>query len=147
VAEGPAARQAPFVWAPRWASIVGLALAGACLAGVAAAGDPVGAVLAGSAGLAFVALAGYDLVVRPTLVAGGDGITVRVGWHPRHYAWADVTRVEVTAARRVIVTPALEIDAGGDLLVLGRRRLGADLSDVAERLAGLGAPVVARPPR
>jgi Bacterial PH domain len=130
-------------WAPRWSTVVALAVGGVALAGLAATSDPVGAVLAGCAALAVLAFAGYDALARPTLVADAAGITVG-GWPRRRYAWDEVGRIEVRTTRRLLVLHALEIDAGDDLVLLTRRRLGTDLPAVAARLADYRAGALTR---
>ena len=122
-------------YAAPWSTVLVEAAGGAVLVALAVATDAVGAVLASAAALAVLALAGFDALARPSLVAEPGGLDVHDGWRVRHYAWPQVTRVEVRAGRRVVVLPALEIDAGDDLVLLSRRRLGADLAEVAVRLA------------
>jgi hypothetical protein len=112
------------------------------VAAAAASGDGPGAVLAAAAAVVVLAVAAYDATVRPSLVAGPDGIAVRQGWQPRHYGWRAVTRIEVVTTRRLLVLHALEIDAGDDLVLLSPRRLGADLASVAELLSDYRAALV-----
>ncbi|MFL6138930.1 MAG: PH domain-containing protein [Frankiaceae bacterium] len=131
-APGGASGQA---WAARWSTVVALAVAGAALALLAAGSDPVGAVLAGAAALGALGLAAFDALARPTLAVDRAGLTVHDGWRPRRYAWAEIDRIEVRTTRRLLVLHALEIDAGDDLVLLTRRRLGTDLAEVSARLA------------
>lgn len=128
-------------WAPRWSVVIWSAVAGVVLLAVAHGLDVPGEVLAVAAAVACFAFAAFDGVVRPTLTADANGLTVRTGGWPRRYPWAEITRVEVVTTRRLLVLHALEIDAGDDLLLLTRRRLGTDLREVAEALAEFGAPV------
>jgi Bacterial PH domain len=120
-------------WSARWSTVVALAVGGLALGWLAVGSDPVGAVLSGCAALTVLAFAAFDALARPTLVADAAGITV-AGWPPRRYSWAEIGRVEVRTTRRLLVLHALEIDAGDDLVLLTRRRLGADLAEVAARL-------------
>jgi Bacterial PH domain len=124
-------------WAPRWGVVAAVAASGVALgvlAGTSLSGDGAGAILAAAAAVVVLAVAAYDATVRPTLVADPDGIAVRQGWQPRRYPWPAVTRIEVVTTRRLLVLHALEIDAGDDLLLLSSRRLGTDLTSVADLL-------------
>jgi hypothetical protein len=125
-------------WSPRWAMVAAVGALGAVIAVIAfttATSDGVGGtLLVGLAG-AVLSVAAYDAIVRPTLVATPDGLTIRQGWQPRHYPWPAITRIEVVTTRRLLVLHALEIDAGDDLVLLTQRRLGAELSTVAATLA------------
>lgn len=91
------------------------------------------------AAVMLAAFALYDSVVRPSLTADAEGLTVRTGGWPRQYPWAAVSRVEVVTTRRMFVWHALEIDAGDDLVLLTRRRLGTDLHEVATILTAYAA--------
>jgi hypothetical protein len=124
-------------WSPRWTVVTAVGALGVAIAVVAfttATSDGVGgALLVGLAG-AVLSVAVYDAIVRPALVAGPDGLTIRQGWAPRHYPWPVITRIEVVTTRRLLVLHALEIDAGDDLVLLTQRRLGAELRAVAATL-------------
>ena len=85
-------------------------------------------------------LAVRDVVGRPRLTAGPDGVDVRTWRRGRHLPWAGL-RVRVRESRRLGVrSRTLELDtaAGPDddgvLVVLGRRDLGADPTEVARAL-------------
>jgi Bacterial PH domain len=130
-------------WSPRPAETAALAAVGLglCLALVVV--DAPGRVLVGVGALLLLALAGRDVVARPRLRAGPDGIDVRTWLGGRHLPWPGV-RVRVRESRRFGVrSRTLELDtaAGPDdagvLVVLGRRDLGADPDDVALALLAM----------
>ena len=130
-------------WSPRpaeTAALVAIAL-GLGLALVVL--DAPGRLLVGAGALLLVALAVRDVVGRPRLSAGPDGVDVRTWARSRHLPWAGL-RVRVRASRRLGVrSRTLELDtaAGPDddgvLVVLGRRDLGADPEQVARALRAL----------
>ena len=130
-------------WSPRageTAALVAVAL-GLALALVVL--DAPGRVLVGAGALLLLALAARDLVARPRLTAGPDGIDVRTWTRRRHLPWSGL-RVRVRESRRLgMRSRTLELDtaAGPDddgvLVVLGRRDLGADPEVVARTLREL----------
>ena len=130
-------------WSPRageTAALVAVAL-GLALALVVL--DAPGRVLVGAGALLLLALAVRDLVARPRLAAGPDGVDVRTWTRRRHLPWSGL-RVRVRESRRLGVrSRTLELDtaAGPDddgvLVVLGRRDLGADPEQVARELRAL----------
>ena len=130
-------------WSPRageTAALVAVAL-GLALALVVL--DAPGRVLVGAGALLLLALAARDLVARPRLTAGPDGIDVRTWTRRRHLPWSGL-RVQVRESRRLgMRSRTLELDtaAGPDddgvLVVLGRRDLGADPEQVARELRAL----------
>ena len=130
-------------WSPRageTAALVAVAL-GLALALVVL--DAPGRVLVGAGALLLLALAARDLVARPRLTAGPDGIDVRTWTRRRHLPWSGL-RVRVRESRRLgMRSRTLELDtaAGPDddgvLVVLGRRDLGADPEQVARELRAL----------
>lgn len=130
--------------APRPSAALSLLAGAAGLAVVAVLADPAGRLLAVPAALVLVAVALRDVLLRPVLAAGPEGITVVVGLRRRSVAWHSVGRVRVITDRR---TPLLELDLGDTLVVLARGRLGrppqdvlAELQEIAgDRLRG-GAP-------
>ena len=131
-------------WSPRageTAALVAVAL-GLALALVVL--DAPGRVLVGAGALLLLTLALRDLVARPRLTAGPDGVDVRTWTRRRHLPWSGL-RVRVRESRRLGVrSRTLELDtaAGPDddgvLVVLGRRDLGADPEQVARELRALG---------
>jgi hypothetical protein len=105
--------------------------------------DAAGRVLVGAGALLLVALAVRDLLTRPRLAAGPDGVDVRGLTGGTHLPWARL-RVRVRETRRFGMRGrTLELDTAsgpdddGLLVVLGRRDLGADPDDVARALRSL----------
>lgn len=134
-------------WSPRPAQTVVLGLLGLALALAVVVLDAAGRVLVGTAALLVLLLAARDLMARPRLSAGPDGVEVRSWTTRRHLPWP-LLRIRVRASRRLGVTSrALELDtaAGPDdegvLVLLGRRDLGADPEDVARALRALDPTV------
>jgi hypothetical protein len=102
--------------------------------------DPAGRLLAGGAAVLVLGLVARDLLGRPRLSAGPDGVRVRTLTGRRSLAWGEL-RVGVRVTRRLgMSSRLLELDtaAGPDdagvLVLLGRRDLGADPDDVARAL-------------
>lgn len=130
-------------WSPRPGETVALAAVGLGLALAVVFLDTPGRVLVGAGALLMLVLVVRDVVVRPRLSAGPDGIDVR-GWAGRqHLAWPGL-RVRVRETRRLGMRGrTLELDTaagpddGGVLVVLGRRDLGADPERVAGDLQAL----------
>lgn len=130
-------------WSPRGAETAALAVVGVALALGAVLLDPAGRLLAGCAAALALVLAARDLLSRPRLSAGADGVQVRTLSGRRHLAWADV-RVQVRVTRRLgMSSRLLELDTArgpddaGVLVLLGRRDLGADPDEVARALREL----------
>jgi hypothetical protein len=129
-------------WSPKPLRTAGTAV-GALVLGVAAlavVADWPGRILLGIAALGLAVDAVHDLVARPRLSAGPDGVVVRTWGGPRRLPW-DRLRARVRTTRRLgVLTRTLEIDVDpavdddGVLLVLGRRDLGAPVEEVARRL-------------
>lgn len=134
---------APVQYAPRrvesaLAAGAGLVLLGVAT-GIAVDTDAAGTLLVGLAGILLVGLALADSAVRPRLRADGDGLTARTLSRQLAGPWAVVT-IRVRPARRLgVVAHTLEIDVGDELVVFGRRELGADPREVAEALDALRA--------
>lgn len=105
--------------------------------------DAPGRLLVGAGALLLLVLAARDLLARPRLTAGTGGVEVR-GWSGRqHLAWPGL-RVGVRENRRLgMRSRTLELDTAagpsddGVLVVLGRRDLGADPTEVARALQEL----------
>ena len=130
-------------WSPRGAETAALAVVGAGLALGAVVLDPAGRLLAGAAAVLVLALVVRDLVSRPRLSAGPDGVRVWTLTGRRSLTWTEV-RVAVRVTRRLgMASRVLELDTAtgpddaGVLVLLGRRDLGADPDDVARALRGL----------
>jgi hypothetical protein len=75
-----------------------------------------------------------DLLLRPVLAAGPDGIEVVDGLHRVQVGWDQVRRLRTVRDRR---TPLLEVDLDHRVVVLSRRRLGAPVEDVLRALEEL----------
>jgi hypothetical protein len=129
-------------WSPKPLRTAGI-VAAALVLGLAAAafvGDWPGRILLGTATLGLTLLAVHDLVARPRLSAGPDGVVVRSWSGSRLLPWAGL-RAQVRTTRRLgVLSRTLEIDVepvldeDGVLVVLGRRDLGAPVDEVARRL-------------
>jgi hypothetical protein len=135
-------------WSPRPAETAALVAVALGLAVALVVLDAPGRVLVGAGALLLVVLAVRDVVGRPRLTAGPDGVDVRTWWRGRHLPWAGL-RVRVRESSRLGVrSRTLELDtaAGPDddgvLVVLARRDLGADPHEVARALHALdpGSP-------
>lgn len=130
-------------WSPRPAETGALTGIGAALAVAVLLVDTTGRVLVGAAALLVLAIAARDVVARPRLTAGPDGVDVRAWIGRRHLPWPGL-RIQVRETRRFGVrSRTLELDTAdgpdddGVLVVLGRRDLGADPGTVARTLADL----------
>jgi hypothetical protein len=122
---------------------VALAVVGVGLALSVVVLDAAGRVLVGIGAVLVLVLAARDLLARPRLAAGPDGVDVRTLTGGRHLPWPGL-RVDVRETRRLGVRGrTLELDTAGGpddpgvLVVLGRRDLGADPEEVARALRAL----------
>jgi hypothetical protein len=130
-------------WSPRSGETVALAAVGLGLALSVVVLDAAGRVLVGTGAVLVLVLAARDLLARPRLAAGPDGVDVRTLTSRRHLPWSDL-RVNVRETRRLGVRgQTLELDTArgtddpGVLIVLARRDLGADPEEVAGALRAL----------
>ena len=130
-------------WSPRPAETVALVAVGLGLGLALVVLDAAGRVLVGAGALLLLVLAARDVVVRPRLTAGPDGVDVRTWTRGRHLPWRGL-RVRVRETRRFGVrTRTLELDTAtgpdddGLLVLLGRRDLGTDPAEVARALRAL----------
>ena len=130
-------------WSPRGAETGALAAVGLGLALAVLVVDAAGKVLLGAAAVLVLVLVVRDVVSRPRLSAGPDGVDVRSWAARRHLPWP-LLRLRVRETRRLgMRSRTLELDtaAGPDddgvLVVLGRRDLGADPEVVARELRAL----------
>ena len=130
-------------WSPRLPETGALVSIGVALALGVLLVDAAGRFLVGAAALLVLALAVRDVVGRPRLTAGPDGVDVRTWIARRHLPWPGL-RVRVRETRRWGVrgrTLELDTAAGPDddgvLVILGRRDLGTDPEDVARALREL----------
>jgi len=130
-------------WSPRAGETAALAVLGLGLALAVVFLDAAGRVLVG-AGALLLLLATRDVLTRPRLTAGPDGVDVRRLTGGTHLPWAQLG-VHVQEIRRLGVRGrTLELDTtsgpeddDGVLIVLGRRDLGADPDEVARALRAL----------
>ena len=131
-------------WTTRWTeTLLSAAMGLLFAAGVAVVVDAPGRVLLALGSALFLAQAARDLLQRPRLAAGLDGVRVRRLAGAVHLPWGPL-RVGVRETRRLgLRTPTLELDTAsgpddeGVLVVLGRRDLGAAPSVVARQLRDL----------
>jgi len=122
---------------------VALAAVGLGLALAVLVLDAPGRVLVGGGAVLRLVLVARDLLARPRLSAGPDGVDVRGWFRGQHLPWRGL-RVRVRETRRLGMrgrTLELDTAAGPDddgvLVVLGRRDLGADPERVAQELRSL----------
>jgi hypothetical protein len=130
-------------WSPRPGETVALGAVGLGLALAVVFLDAPGRVLVGAGAVLLLVLVARDVVVRPRLSAGPDGVDVRSWTGGQHLPWPGL-RVRVRATRRLgLRGRTLELDTAagpeddGVLVVLGRRDLGADPEQVARELRAL----------
>jgi hypothetical protein len=130
-------------WSPRAGETAALLAVALGLALVLVFLDAPGRVLVGAGTLLLLVLVARDVLARPRLSAGPDGVDVRTWTRGHHLPWPGL-RVRVRESRRLGVrSRTLELDtaAGPDddgvLLVLGRRDLGTDPDEVARALRAL----------
>jgi Bacterial PH domain len=130
-------------WSPRAGETVALVVLGLGLGLAVVFLDAAGRVLVGAGALLVLGLAVRDVLTRPRLAAGPDGVDVRGLTGGVHLPWARL-RVHVRETRRLgMRSRTLELDTAtgpdddGHLVVLGRRDLGTDPDDVARALRAL----------
>jgi hypothetical protein len=130
-------------WSPRAGETVALVVLGLGLGLAVVFLDAAGRVLVGAGALLVLGLAVRDVLTRPRLAAGPDGVDVRCLTGGVHLPWARL-RVRVRETRRLgMRSRTLELDTAtgpdddGHLVVLGRRDLGTDPDDVARALRAL----------
>ena len=130
-------------WSPRPAETVAMVAAALALGLALFVLDAPGRLLVGAGALLLLVLGVRDVLARPRLTAGPDGVEVRSWTGRRHLPWAGL-RVGVRENRRLgMRSRTLELDTAagplddGILVVLGRRDLGADPAEVARALRTL----------
>jgi hypothetical protein len=130
-------------WSPRLGETVAVVAVALGLALALVFLDTPGRVLVGAGVSLLLVVAARDVVARPRLSAGPDGVDVRTWTHVRHLPWPGL-RVRVRETRRLgMRNHTLELDTAvgpddhGVLVVLGRRDLGADPGEVARALRAL----------
>jgi hypothetical protein len=130
-------------WSPRPGETAALVVVALGLGLALLVLDAPGRLLVGAGALLLLVLGARDVLARPRLTAGPDGIEVR-GWTRRqHLPWTGL-RVGVRENRRLgMRSRTLELDTAagphddGVLVVLGRRDLGTDPAEVARALQDL----------
>jgi hypothetical protein len=140
----PAWQAGAVQWSPRAGETAALAVLGLGLALAVVFLDAAGRVLVGAGAVLLLLLATRDVLTRPRLTAGPDGVDVRRLTGGTHLPWAQLG-VHVQEIRRLGVRGrTLELDTAsgpedddGVLIVLGRRDLGADPVEVARALRAL----------
>jgi hypothetical protein len=130
-------------WSPRAGETVALVVLGLGLGLAVVFLDAAGRVLVGAGALLVLGLAVRDVLTRPRLAAGPDGVDVRGLTGGVHLPWARL-QVRVRETRRLgMRSRTLELDTAagpdddGHLVVLGRRDLGTDPDAVARALRAL----------
>jgi hypothetical protein len=130
-------------WSPRTGETVALVAVAVGLGLALVVLDAPGRLLVGTGALLLLILGARDVLIRPRLAAGAEGIEVRSWTGRRHLPWAGL-RVHVRESRRWgMRSRTLELDTSagphddGVLVVLGRRDLGTDPEEVARALRGL----------
>lgn len=130
-------------WSPRRGEALALVAVAVGLGLALVVLDAPGRLLVGTGALLLLALGTRDLVARPRLAAGPDGVEVRSWTGRRQLPWHGL-RVAVRENRRLgMRSRTLELDTSagphddGVLVVLGRRDLGADPAEVARALRAL----------
>lgn len=116
---------------------VALVVGAVALALLGLSTDAGGRVLAWPAAALLAALAVRDLVLGPALRADGQRVAVVTGWRTTTLPWSGVDRLRIVTERRA---PLLEIDAGEDLLLLSRWRLGRPPAVVLDELRAVAPP-------
>jgi hypothetical protein len=129
--------------APLRTALVAVAAVVLGLAAALLVADLPGRILVGLAAVGAAVDAVRDVVVRPRLQAGPEGVVVRTWGAPQRLAWPGL-RARVRTTRRLgVLTRTLEIDVDpsvdedGVLVVLSRRDLGAPVEEVSRRLRAM----------
>jgi Bacterial PH domain len=126
----------PAQWSPRPVETAVAILGGLVALLLALPADPAGRLLLAIAALGLLSLGAADLLLRPRLAADRTGVRVRTLAARHQLPWSAIQRVDVDEHTRYGLTSrTLELEAGELLVVLGKRTLGADPRDVADRLA------------
>jgi hypothetical protein len=125
---------------PTWDTAATAALGFLLAVGVVVVADAPGRVLAAGGAVLLLGQATRDLLTRPRLAAGPDGVVVRSLTGRTTLPWTGL-RVRVRETRRFgLRGRTLELDTAagphddGELFVFGRRDLGADPGTVARAL-------------
>lgn len=132
-------------WSPNPFRTVGVALVALFLgvAAVAFIADWAGRILVGIAALGLLLDVVHDVLARPRLSAGPDGVVVHTWGGRRRLAWEGLRACVRTTRRLGFLTRTLEIDVDpaldedGVLVVLSRRDVGAPLDEVARQVRAM----------
>src|SRR4051794_5908220 len=133
-------------WSPRPRETVALVAVALGLGLALVVLDVPGRLLVGAGALLLLTLGARDVLVRPRLAAGTDGLEVRTWAGRRHLPWAGL-RVHVRENRRWgMRSRTLELDtsagppADGGLVVVGRGGPGGGPGGGGRRRRGPGPP-------
>jgi hypothetical protein len=130
-------------WSPPWWRVAVYLVGASACAAVAAVEelavrllslDAPGRLLVAVVAAGAFGLAGWDVLARPALRVGENGLDVIEGMRRRHLPWAAILRVNATSVthrRRLVHLRVLEISTIDGPVLLGRRQLGADPDRVA----------------
>ena len=118
---------------PLTVAVVELLAAAALLAAVVPAG-PLGRLLLLCAAVLVLVRGLRDLLLRPTLRATPQGLSLVDGLRRLDVPWAQVEQIRVVTDRRAQL---LEVDLGDAVVVLSRSRLGAAPYLIREQLEEL----------
>ena len=125
---------------PAWDTGATIILGALLAVGVPFVADAPGRILGVAGAVLLLALGARDLLTRPRLAAGPDGVVVRTLSGRTRLPWPGL-RVRVRETRRLgLRGRTLELDTAtgpdddGTLVVLARRDLGADPESVARAL-------------
>jgi hypothetical protein len=121
-------------WQPAASWTAGRLGVAAVLLGCLPLVDRLGWVLAVPVAGACLAAVTRDVLLRPTLQADADGVTVVDGVRRVRAGWDEVERLRTVRDRRA---PLLELDLGTRVVVLPARRLGAPVDEVLAALEEL----------
>ena len=140
----PAWQAGAVQWSPRAGETAALAVLGLGLALAVVFLDAAGRVLVGAGAALLLLIAARDVLTRPRLTAGPDGVDVRRLTGGTHLPWArlgvhvrEIRRLGVRGRTLELDTASGPEDDDGVLIVLGRRDLGADPVEVARALRAL----------
>ncbi len=98
--------------------------------------DPAGRLLLGVAAAVLLGEGLRSALLRPTLVASADGVSVVHGLSRRHYPWDEVVTVDVLGGGRPRRrAQALELDLGRTVVLVAAYRLGRPLTEVVSAVA------------
>ncbi len=133
------APNASLAWAPRPAETALAAAGGLVMTALGFTVDPTGRWLVWAAAALLFGIAAVDVLIRPRLRADNTGLTIRSLTGRRLARWAEIELSLRRLQRFGRSVPTLELELDGELIVLGRRELGADPELVAQQLESIRA--------